>query len=137
MVRMLTRELTIETRGREVVDLTGDLRGFAAEGGRDGLLNVFVPHATAGLAVIELGDGSEPDFADLLERLLPKDRSYNHDHGSPGHGADHLLPSLFSPSLTLPVAEGQVLLGTWQYVVLVDRNPDNPVRRVRLSMLTS
>ncbi len=136
-VAMRTRELTIETRGRELVDLTADVREFVADAGADGLLNVFVPHATAGLAILELNDGSEPDFAELLERLLPKDRGYNHDHGSPGHGADHLLPALLSPSLVLPVADGRPLLGTWQYVVLVDRNPDNPVRTVRLSFLRS
>jgi secondary thiamine-phosphate synthase enzyme len=133
---MQTRELQIETRGRELVDLTPDIRAFAADGDA-GLLNVFVPHATAGLAVIELNDGSEPDLAELLERLLPKDRRYNHDHGSPGHGADHLLPSLLSPSIVIPVLDGQALLGTWQYVVLVDRNPDNPIRSVRLSFLGS
>jgi len=133
---MLTRELQIETRGRELVDLTPDVRAMAADGG-DGLLNVFVPHATAGLAILELNDGSEPDLAELLERLLPKDRPYNHDHGSAGHGADHLLPTLLSPSLVVPVADGQPLLGTWQYVVLVDRNPDNPIRRVRLSFIGS
>jgi secondary thiamine-phosphate synthase enzyme len=132
---MESRELTIETRGRELVDLTSEVRAFLADAGSDGLLNVFVPHATAGLAILELGDGSEPDFADLLERLLPKDDRYHHDHGSPGHGADHLLPALLSPSLVLPVADGQPMLGTWQYVVLVDRNPDNPVRRVRLTLL--
>jgi secondary thiamine-phosphate synthase enzyme len=136
MLGMLTRELQIETRGRELVDLTPDVREIAADGG-EGLLNVFVPHATAGLAILELNDGSEPDLAELLERLLPKDRRYNHDHGSVGHGADHLLPALLSPSLVVPVADGQPLLGTWQYVVLVDRNPDNPIRRVRLSMLGS
>lgn len=136
MACMQTRDLQIETRGREVVDLTPDVRDFATQGG-DGLLNVFVPHATAGLAILELNDGSEPDLAELLERLLPKDRSYNHDHGSPGHGADHLLPSLLSPSIVLPVTGGHVLLGTWQYVVLVDRNPDNPIRQVILSFLGS
>jgi secondary thiamine-phosphate synthase enzyme len=131
---MRTKELEISTRGRELVDLTGELRDFCAAS-RDGLLNVFVPHATAGLVIIELGDGSEPDFAELLERLLPKDRPYNHHHGSPGHGADHLLPTIFSPSLVVPVIGGQPQLGTWQHVVLVDRNDDNPTRRVRLSLL--
>jgi secondary thiamine-phosphate synthase enzyme len=136
MSGMHTIELQIETRGRDLVDLTPDVREFAAESG-EGLLNVFVPHATAGLAILELNDGSEPDLAEMLERLLPKDRRYNHDHGSPGHGADHLLPSLLSPSIVIPVADGQALLGTWQYVVLVDRNPDNPIRRVRLSFVGS
>ncbi len=133
---MLTRELELDTRGRDLVDLTNELRTFCAGSG-DGLLNVFVPHATAGLAIIELGDGSEPDLAELLERLLPKDRSYNHGHGSPGHGADHLTPSLFAPSLIVPVMSGELQLGTWQSVVLVDRNVDNPIRHVRLSLLSS
>lgn len=131
---MRTIELQISTRGRELVDLTAELRDFCASSG-DGLLNVFVPHATAGLAIIEIGDGSEPDFAELLARLLPKDRRYNHHHGSPGHGADHLLPTIFSPSLVVPVVGGQPQLGKWQHVVLVDRNDDNPKRHVRLSLL--
>lgn len=133
---MLTTELEIDTRGRDLVDLTSELRTFCAGTG-DGLLSVFVPHATAGLAVIELGDGSEPDLAELVERLLPKDREYNHSHGSPGHGADHLTPALFPPSLVVPVIGGAPQLGTWQYVVLVDRNADNPIRRVRLSLIGS
>ena len=145
---MRTEELTIDTTGRELVDLTPDVRRFASvatatrgapserdQTGADGLLNVFVPHATAGLAVLELNDGSEPDLARLLESLLPKDIPYSHSHGSPGHGADHLLPALLSPSLVLPVTRGDVQLGTWQYVVLVDRNADNPKRRVRLSFI--
>ena len=132
---MRTTELQIDTGGRELVDLTADVRDFCRSSGADGLLNVFVPHATAGLAIIEIGDGSEPDFAELLERLLPKDRRYNHHHGSPGHGADHLLPTIFSPSLVVPVVGGQPQLGTWQHIVLVDRNDDNPLRRVRLSLL--
>jgi secondary thiamine-phosphate synthase enzyme len=133
---MHTVELQIETTGRELVDLTSDIREFCARSG-DGLVNVFVPHATAGLTIVELGDRSEADLAELLERLLPKDARYHHSHGSPGHGADHLLPTLLSPSLVVPVIGGEPQLGTWQYVVLVDRNPDNPVRRVRLSFVES
>jgi secondary thiamine-phosphate synthase enzyme len=129
-----TAELSLDTSGRELIDLTEEIRRFCSDAG-DGLLNVFVPHATAGIVIIELGDGSEPDFAELVERLLPKDRRYNHHHGSPGHGADHLLPTIFSPSLTLPVVGGSPQLGTWQHVVLVDRNADNPHRRVRLSII--
>jgi secondary thiamine-phosphate synthase enzyme len=129
-----TIELELDTTGRELVDLTDDVRAFCRDAG-DGLLSVFVPHATAGLAIFELGDSSEPDFAELLDRLLPKDRRYHHHHGSPGHGADHLLPTLVSPSLVLPVISGVPQLGTWQHVVLVDRNADNPRRRVRLSLL--
>lgn len=131
---MRTVELELDTDGRELVDLTDDVRRFC-EGAGDGLLNVFVPHATAGIAVLELGDSSEPDFAELLERLFPKDKTYHHHHGSPGHGADHLLPTVISPSLVVPVAGGAPQLGTWQHVVLVDRNPDNPKRRVVLSFL--
>lgn len=131
---MRTETLRIDTTGQELVDLTPDVRRFCASS-KDGLVNVFVPHATAGLAVLELNDGSEPDLARMLERLLPKDIDYNHSHGSPGHGADHLLPSLLSPSLVLPVVDGDVQLGTWQYVVLVDRNADNPIRTVRLSFV--
>ena len=101
----------------------------------DGLVHVFVPHATAGVALMELGSGSEPDLAELLARLLPRDDRYRHRHGSPGHGADHLLPVLVSPSLSIPVDDGRPLLGTWQSVVLVDLNRDNPERRVRLSFL--
>lgn len=132
---MRTHEIEIDTAGRELIDLTDELRNFC-KGQGDGLANIFVPHATAGLAVIELGDGSEPDFAELLERLLPKDRSYNHHHGSPGHGADHLLPTVFAPSLVVPVADGTPRLGTWQHVVLVDRNADNRIRRVFFSLLS-
>ena len=133
---MRTTELEIDTTGRELVDLNDELRSFC-HGKGDGLLNVFVPHATAGVVVIELGDNSEPDFAELLDRLLPKDHRYHHHHGSPGHGADHLLPTLFAPSIVLPVIGGAPQLGTWQHVVLVDRNADNPRRRVRLSFLGS
>jgi secondary thiamine-phosphate synthase enzyme len=99
------------------------------------LCNVFVPHATAGLTVIETESGSEDDLDELLERLLPKDGRYRHHHGAPGHGADHLTPTITPPSLVVPVVGGVPQLGTWQRVVLVDRNPDNPRRRVRLSFL--
>jgi len=101
----------------------------------DGLLSVFAPHATAGVALIETGSGSEPDLVAALERLLPRDDRYQHRHGSPGHGADHLLPALVSPSLTVPVQAGRMLLGTWQRVVLVSLSRDNLHRRVRLSFL--
>jgi secondary thiamine-phosphate synthase enzyme len=131
---MRTIELELNTRGRELVDLTAAVREFCLEAG-DGLLSVYVPHATAGLAILELGDNSEPDLSELLERLLPKDRRYHHHHGSPGHGSDHLLPVLLAPSLVVPVVDGVPQLGTWQHVVLVDRNPDSPERRVRLSLL--
>lgn len=131
---MRTRELSISTAGRRLVDLTDDVVAFCAEAG-DGLCNVFVPHATAGIALIETGAGSEEDLEELLERLVPRDDRYTHRHGSPGHGADHVLPALVSPSVTVPVIEGRAQLGVWQHVVLVDLNADNPDRRVVLSFL--
>jgi secondary thiamine-phosphate synthase enzyme len=120
-----------------IVDLTPACRAFVAEiaDGRDGLLSVFVPHATAGVVVMELGSGSEADLLASLDRLLPRDDRWRHRHGSVGHGADHVLPLLVSPSLTIPVLAGRVALGTWQSVALVDPNRDNPHRRVRLSFL--
>jgi secondary thiamine-phosphate synthase enzyme len=127
-------ELHLETGDRRLIDLTRDAERFCAGRGA-GLLHVFAPHATAGLALVELGAGSEDDLAELIDRLLPRDDRYRHRHGSPGHGADHLLPTLISPSLTLPVIGGRLQLGTWQSLVLVDPNRDNPSRRVRLSFL--
>lgn len=99
------------------------------------MCSVFVPHATAGLAIIETGSGSDTDLVEALERVLPRDGRYRHAHGSPGHGADHVLPAIVSPSVTIPVIGGRPLLGTWQSVVLVDLNRDNPHRSVRLSFL--
>jgi secondary thiamine-phosphate synthase enzyme len=126
--------LDIDTGQRTTVDLTAAVRDFCAGRG-DGLCNVFVPHATAGVAIFETGAGSEPDLIDALERLLPRDDRYRHAHGSKGHGADHVLPALVSPSVTVPVQGGLPLLGTWQSVVLVDLNRDNPRRSVRLSFV--
>lgn len=126
--------LTIDTGDRRILDLTADVRRFCAGRG-DGLCNVFAPHATAGVAVMETGAGSEPDALAALERLLPRDDRYGHAHGSPGHGADHVLPVLVAPSVTLPVLSGEPALGVWQSVVLVDLNRDNPRRSVRLSFL--
>jgi len=131
---MQSLELEIDTSRDRIVELTAELARFCAGLG-DGLVNVFVPHATAGLALMEVGSGSDADLLDTLERLLPRDARYRHAHGSPGHGADHLLPALVSPSLTLPVLNGWVALGTWQSLVLVDLNVDNPRRRVRLSFV--
>ena len=131
---MDTTEINVDTSQRRVADLTADIDRFTAGKG-DGLLNVFAPHATAGIAVMELGSGSEADLSDALDRLLPRDDRYRHAHGSTGHGADHLLPVLVSPSLTVPVKDGRTMLGTWQSIVLVDPNSDNPQRRVRLSLL--
>jgi len=130
-----TTELSISTRGRRVVDLTGEVRSFVAATGRDGLLHVFLPHATAGLALMETGSGSEEDLDAALDRLLPRDDRYVHRHGSVGHGGDHLLPVFVAPSLTLPVEAGRVVLGTWQAVVLIDPNRENDDRRVRLTFV--
>jgi secondary thiamine-phosphate synthase enzyme len=132
---MDTTVLDLATNGRPLTDLTGQAQRFVAGRG-DGLLHVFAPHATVGLALVETGAGSDEDLVDLLqEHLLPRDDRYRHAHGSPGHGADHLLPALLSPSLSLPVLEGRLALGPWQSVVLVDTNRDNPHRQVRFSFV--
>jgi secondary thiamine-phosphate synthase enzyme len=133
-----TEIIRLRTGSREsVTDLTGACREFVAgaAGGGDGLLNVFVPHATAGLAVIELGSGSDRDLLDTLSRLLPADGRWQHAHGSPGHGRSHVLPALLAPFVTVPVLGGRMALGTWQSVALVDLNVDNPDREVRMSYL--
>lgn len=134
---MQTDELTVETgRSPGVVDLTDSCRRFLAGlDAHDGLLTVFVPHATAGVVVVELGAGSDGDLLDALDRLLPRDDRWRHRHGSPGHGADHVLPLLVPPSLTVPVIGGRMALGTWQSIALVDPNRDNPRRTVRLAFL--
>jgi secondary thiamine-phosphate synthase enzyme len=126
--------LEIDSSRRRVVDLTEKVRKFCAAH-EDGLCNVFVPHATAGVAIIETGAGSDDDLVDTLETLLPRDDRYRHAHGSPGHGADHVLPALIAPSVTVPVQGGEPLLGRWQGVVLVDLNRDNSRRSVRLSFI--
>lgn len=131
---MHTIEIEVDTSRKRIFDLTMELERFCAGQG-DGLVNVFVPHATAGIALMEMGSGSEADLLAALERLLPRDARYQHAHGSPGHGADHLLPVLVSPSATIPVLSGRIALGTWQSVVLVDLNVDNPRRHVRLTFL--
>jgi secondary thiamine-phosphate synthase enzyme len=130
-----TIEFEIDTSGRRVVDLTDRIRAFAADAGGDGLLHVFVPHATAGLALMETGSGSERDLEEVLDRLLPREDRYTHRHGSVGHGGDHLLPAFITPSLVLPVEDGRPVLGTWQSVVVIDPNRDNDLRRVRLSFV--
>jgi secondary thiamine-phosphate synthase enzyme len=153
--------IRLQTGNRETVtDITPQCRDFAAAasaggaaargeaargeaargegggpGGSDGLLNVFVPHATAGLAVIELGSGSDRDLLDTLRRLLPVDDRYQHAHGSAGHGRTHVMPAVLAPSLTVPVLAGRMALGTWQSIALVDLNVDNADREVRLSFL--
>jgi secondary thiamine-phosphate synthase enzyme len=132
-----TTEFELEVRDRLVVDITDRVRRFARDAGGDGLLHAFLPHATAGLALVETGAGSEEDLIATVDRLLPREERYVHRHGSTGHGADHVLPAFVAPSLTLPVVAGDVTLGTWQSVVIVDTNRDNPRRRVRLSLLRS
>ena len=131
-------ELEVRTgRDRGFFDLTQACRRFlgdAAAGG-DGLLSVFVPHATAGVVILELGAGSDDDAVAALDRLLPRDDRWIHRHGSPGHGADHVLPLLAAPSITVPVLAGDLALGTWQSIALLDPNADNATRRVRLSFL--
>ncbi len=134
---MRTHELSLDTGSQpSLTDLTGACAGFLAEvGAGDGLLSVFVPHATAGVVVVELGAGSEEDVRAALERLLPHDDRWRHRHGSPGHGADHVLPLLVSPSLTVPVVAGRMTLGTWQSIALLDPNADNSRRTVQLGFL--
>lgn len=134
---MQTELIRLQTGSREQVsDLTDQCRGFLERiNAGDGLLHVWVPHATAGLAVIETGAGSEPDLLAALRELLPADGRWRHHHGSPGHGRCHVLPALVPPYASVPVFGGQVALGTWQSICLVDINVDNPTRTVRLSFL--
>jgi secondary thiamine-phosphate synthase enzyme len=133
---MFTEELVVETGGRAAaVDISAAVARFTSGHG-DGLLSVFVPHATAGLAIIETGAGSDQDLLAAIDELLPAERGrWHHEHGSPGHGRDHVLPAFLSPSITIPVIGGRPALGTWQSVVLVDTNVDNHTRRVRLSFI--
>ena len=132
---MKTAELSIGTGAEAgLTDLTPACARFV-DGEGDGLLSVFVPHATAGVVIVELGAGSDVDLLEALDRLLPRDDRWVHRHGSPGHGADHVLPLLAGPSLTVPVIDGRLALGTWQSIALVDPNRDNPTRTVRLSFL--
>lgn len=134
---MRTKLLDLHTGGSEsITDITGACADFAAEAGGDGLLHVFVPHATAGVAIIELGAGSDDDLLAALGDLLPADDRWRHRHGSPGHGRSHVMPAFIPPYAVLPVVSGRLEVGTWQSVAIVDVNVDNPDRRVRLSFLT-
>ena len=136
---METEIIEVRTGSREgVFDITGECERFAsaAAGGGDGLLHVFVPHATAGLALMELGSGSDPDLLAVLAEVLPADDRWQHAHGSRGHGRSHVLPAFVPPYATIPVVGGRLALGTWQSVALVDLNVDNHVRQVRLSFLS-
>jgi secondary thiamine-phosphate synthase enzyme len=135
---MKTMTFGVRTGHRETIsDITPQCEQFARESsdGGDGLLHVFVPHATAGVALIEVGSGSDADLLSALAELLPADNRWRHAHGSPGHGRTHVLPALVAPFAVLPVLHGSLALGTWQSVTLVDLNPDNPDRQVRLSFL--
>ena len=134
---MYTSVITIRTGSAPTVrDITAQATAFV-RGRGDGLLHVFVPHATAGIAIIETGAGSDDDLLRALDDLLPADNRWRHRHGSPGHGRDHVLPAFVAPYATLPVVDGAVALGTWQSICLVDINIDNPTRTVRLSFLAS
>jgi secondary thiamine-phosphate synthase enzyme len=131
-----TKLLAVHTgANRKVADLTAEAHAFVRDQG-DGLLNVFVPHATAGVAIIETGAGSDQDLMDVLEDLVPHEDRYRHRHGSFGHGADHVLPGIVAPSTVVPVVDGKLALGTWQSIILIDTNVDNPDRQVRLTFLS-
>lgn len=135
MRRMRTDVITVQTGSRPAVrDITAEAQQFVSGEG-DGLLHVFVPHATAGLAIIETGSGSDDDLLSALDDLLPTQDRWRHRHGSPGHGRDHVLPAFVPPYATLPVLGGRLALGTWQSICLVDTNGDNPTRQVRFSFL--
>lgn len=131
---MESTEDEVSTDGVLVTDVTDRLARFC-HGRGDGLVIVFVPHASAGLALMETGAASEEDLSDVVDRLFPVDAPYRHRHGSPGHGRDHVLPCFIAPSMTIPVEDGAPALGTWQSLVLVDSNRDNPRRRLRFSFL--
>ena len=135
---MQTTTFGVHTGSRDTVhDITSECDRFVQEaaGGAHGLLNVFVPHATAGIAIMELGSGSDRDLLSVLSRLLPSDDVWQHAHGSRGHGRSHVLPALLPPTVMVPVIGGRLALGTWQSIALVDLNVDNPDRHVRLSFL--
>jgi secondary thiamine-phosphate synthase enzyme len=133
---MHSEVITVRTGSRRAVyDLTSEAAAYVRDRG-DGLLHVFVPHATAGLAILETGAGSDDDLLAALEDLLPADGRWLHRHGTPGHGRDHVMPALVPPYATVPVLAGRLALGTWQSICLVDLNVDNPVRQVRFSFLT-
>ncbi|PZF91469.1 hypothetical protein C1I93_21545 [Micromonospora endophytica] len=135
MCGMRSEVITVRTGSRPTVrDITAEAEQFVSGQG-DGLLHVFVPHATAGVAIIETGAGSDDDLLTALDGVLPTDDRWRHRHGSPGHGRDHVLPAFVAPYATLPVLGGRLALGTWQSVCLVDTNGDNPTRQVRLSFL--
>jgi secondary thiamine-phosphate synthase enzyme len=135
---MKSEIIRVRTGTRDTVaDITGECAEFArtASGGGDGLLHVFVPHATAGIALLEVGSGSDADLLSSLASLFPADDHWRHAHGSRGHGRSHVVPAFVAPYATVPVLGGRLALGTWQSIALVDVNVDNPDRQVRLSFL--
>ena len=133
---MKRHQLTVHTGSRRgLFDITQECSAFVAGEG-DGLLNVFIPHATAGVVIMELGAGSDADLMTRLDELLPRDDRWHHAHGSRGHGADHVLPLLAAPSVVVPVVNGQLSLGTWQSIALIDTNQDNPTRKLLLTFLS-
>src|SRR4051812_1874975 len=135
---METTTFEVTTGRKEVVyDVTGECERFVSEAaaGGDGLLHVFVPHATAGVALMELGSASDTDLLAVLDELLPADDRWRHAHGSRGHGRAHVLPAFIPSHATIPVVGGRMALGTWQSIALVDLNVDNSSRTVRLSYL--
>ncbi|MBB6119718.1 secondary thiamine-phosphate synthase enzyme YjbQ [Nocardiopsis algeriensis] len=135
---MRTQILELHTGGSEsITDITRECSEFVAQEAGDGLLNVFVPHSTAGVAILELGAGSDDDLLASLDDLLPADDRWRHKHGSRGHGRSHVMPAYISPQTTVPVLSGRLELGTWQSIAVVDLNVDNPDRTVRLSFLSS
>jgi len=130
-----TRTIEVHTGSRRgLFDITGECADFV-RGEGDGLLNVYVPHATCGVVIMELGSGSDSDLMESLDRLMPRDDRWRHAHGSRGHGADHVLPLLVPPSVTVPVVGGELQLGTWQSIALLDPNPDNITRKVALAFV--
>src|ERR1700748_3166491 len=135
---MKTEIIRVHTGSHDTVhDITGECADFARQssGGGDGLLHVFVPHATAGVAIMELGASSDRDLLEVLGELLPADNRWQHAHGSRGHGRSHVLPAVVAPFTIVPVAGGRLALGAWQSIALVDINVDNPDRQVRLSLI--
>ncbi len=135
---MESHVITVRTGSRPAVkDITTEAQAFvdAYAAGGDGLLHVFVPHATAGVALIETGAGSDDDLLTAIDDVLPAEARWRHRHGSPGHGRDHVLPALIAPYASLPVVAGRIALGTWQSICLVDPNGDNDVRQVRFSLV--
>jgi secondary thiamine-phosphate synthase enzyme len=132
---MRSEAFEISTSGRLVTDITDRVEAFCKESPDDGIVHVFLPHATAGLALMETGSGSEEDLEGVIARLLPRDDRYVHRHGSTGHGGDHLLAIFVSPSLALAVERGRLVLGTWQRVVVIDPNRENNRRQVQLRLV--